>query len=298
MPLDREGARNGIREAVAEPMGVTSEVAAAGILDILMARTVGAVRQITVERGRDPRESALLAFGGAGPLFASMCGHEMDLREVIVPNAPSAFSAWGMLSADVVEDYSRTHIALLDEFPPADLDAIFEEIEGDAVLSLRRQGVARGQATLLRQLELRYLGQEHAFAVDVGGAIDVAAMVLAFGDQHEARYGHRMDARIQILNIRIRAVGSTAKPTPRELPPRGATDAAPTPGSRRAWCFTTRRMTRFATWRRRDLAPGDTLAGPALIDEGTSVTVMHTSQTLSVDRYGHLVITMADQEER
>ena len=298
MPLDREGARNGIRDAVAEPMSVTPEVAAAGILDILMARTVGAVRQITVERGRDPRASALLAFGGAGPVFASMCGHEMDLREVIVPNAPSGFSAWGMLSADIVDDFSRTHIALLDELPPADLDAVFEEIEGDAVASLRRQGVARGQATLLRQLELRYLGQEHALAVNVGGAIDVAAIVLAFGDQHEARYGHRMDARIQILNIRIRAVGSTAKPTPRELPPRGATDAAPTPGSRRAWCFTTRRMTRFATWRRRDLAPGDTIAGPALIDEGTSVTVMHTGQSLNVDRYGHLVITMAEREDR
>ena len=298
MPLDREGARVGIRDAVAEPMSVTPEVAAAGMIDVLMAKTVGAVRQITVERGRDPRESALLAFGGAGPLFASMCGHEMDLKEVIVPNAPSGFSAWGMLSADVVDDHSRTHIALLDDLPPAELDSIFEEIEGDAVVSLRRQAVARGQATLLRQLELRYLGQEHALAVDVGGAIDVAAIVLAFGDQHEARYGHRMDARIQILNIRIRAVGSTAKPTPMELPPRGPTDAAPTPGSRRAWCFTTRRMTRFATWRRRDFAPGDTIAGPALIDEGTSVTVMHTGQRSSVDRYGHLVIAMAEQEER
>ena len=298
MPLDLERARNGIRDAVAEPMSVTPEVAASGMLDVLLAKTVGAVRQITVERGRDPRESALLAFGGAGPMFASMCGHEMDLKEVIVPNAPSGFSAWGMLSADIVDDYSRTRISPLDEVPPDELDAVFREIETQAVASLNRQGVPDGQAMLLRQLELRYLGQEHALAVDVGGVIDVAAIVKAFGDQHEARYGHRMDARVQILNVRIRAVGGTARPTLRERPRRGAKDPRPAPGTRRAWCFATRRMTRFATWRRQDLAAGDTIAGPALIDEGTSVTVMHTGQRLRVDRYGHLVIAMAEKGAR
>ena len=278
-------------------MQVTPERAAAGVLDVLMARTVGAVRQITVERGRDPSESALLAFGGAGPLFASMCGHELAVKEVIVPNAPSAFSAWGMLGADVVDDFSRTHIALLDETPPGEIDAVFEEIERDAALSLGRQGVAPGQAALFRQLELRYLGQEHAIPVDVGGAIDVAAIVHAFGDRHEARYGHRMDARVQVLNIRIRAIGSTEMPTLRELPLRGAKDAVPAPGSRSAWCFATRRMTPFAIWRRGDLAPGDTVAGPGLVEEGTSVTVVHTGQTLTVDRHGFLVISMAHQEE-
>ena len=298
MPLDHEGARDGIGETLAKPMEVTPERAAAGVLDVLMAKTAGAVRQITVERGRDPAQSALLAFGGAGPLFASMCGHELALKEVIVPNAPSAFSAWGMLGADVVDDFSRTHITLLDEHPPRAIDAIFEEIERDAARSLDRQGVSPGQATLLRQLELRYLGQEHALPVDVGGAIDVEGIVRAFGDQHEARYGHRMDARVQILNIRIRAIGSTAMPALRELPRRGGEEVAPAPGSRSAWCFATRRMTRFATWRRGDLAPGDAVAGPALVEEGTSVTVVHTGQTLNVDRYGHLVISMARQEER
>ena len=296
MPLDCEAARGGISDTLAQPMQVTPERAAAGVLDVLMARTVGAVRQITVERGRDPSESALLAFGGAGPLFASMCGHELAVKEVIVPNAPSAFSAWGMLGADVVDDFSRTHIALLDETPPGELDAMFEEIESAAVQSLGRQGVSPGRAALFRQLELRYLGQEHALPVDVGGAVDVAAIVQAFGDQHEARYGHRMDARVQILNIRIRAIGRTEMPTLRELPRRGPKRAAPTPGSRSAWCFATRRMTRFAIWQRGELAQGDTVAGPALVEEGTSVTVVHTGQALHVERHGYLVISMAHQE--
>jgi len=299
MPLDTGGARRGIRDTIAEPMSVAPEAAAAGMLDVLMARTVGAVRQITVERGRDPRESALLAFGGAGPMFASMCGHEMDLKEVIVPNLPSGFSAWGMLSADVVDDFSRTRIALLDEVPPAELEAELEEIESDAVASLRGQGVPEGEAMLLRQLELRYLGQEHALGVDVGRSLDVPAIVRAFGDRHEARYGHRMDARVQVLNIRVRAVGGTVKPRLRKVARRDASDSAPLPGSRRAWCFTTRRMTAFATYDRRDLAAGDTIAGPALIAEGTSVTVTHTGQSLTVDRHGHLVITMTqDGKER
>ena len=299
MPLDREGAERGIRDAIGEPMSVSPETAAAGMLDVLMARTVGAVRQITVERGRDPRESALLAFGGAGPMFASMCGHEMDLKEVIVPNAPSGFSAWGMLSVDVVDDFSRTRIALLDELPPADLEAVFGEIEREAAASLRGQGVGDGEAMLHRQLELRYLGQEHAIPVDAGRAVDVAAIVRAFGDSHEARYGHRMDAKVQVLNIRVRAVGGTATPGLVKLPERGPDDAPPSPGSRPAWCFTTRGMTRFSTWRRQDLAAGDTIAGPALVDEGTSVTVIHTGQHLRVDSFGHLVIEMAhDREER
>ena len=299
MPLDTEGAQRGIRDTIAEPMSVAPEAAAAGMLDVLMARTVGAVRQITVERGRDPRESALLAFGGAGPMFASMCGHEMDLKEVIVPHLPSGFSAWGMLSADVVDDFSRTRIALLDEVPPAELEAELEEIESDAVASLRGQGVPEGEAMLLRQLELRYLGQEHALGVDVGRSLDVPAIVRAFGDRHEARYGHRMDARVQVLNIRVRAVGGTVKPALRKVARRDASDSAPLPGSRRAWCFTTRRMTAFATYDRRDLAAGDTIAGPALIAEGTSVTVTHTGQSLTVDRHGHLVITMTqDGKER
>ena len=292
MPLDREGAERGIRDAIAEPMSVTTEGAAAGVLDVLMARTVGAVRQITVERGRDPRESALLAFGGAGPMFASMCGHEMELKEVIVPNAPSGFSAWGMLSADVVDDFSRTRIALLDELAPAELETVFEEIERDATASLHRQGVPDREVMLHRQLELRYLGQEHAIPVEVGPSIDVGAVVRAFGDRHEARYGHRMDARVQVLNVRVRSAGGAATPALRELPRREVNDAAPAPGSRRAWCFTTRRMTRFSTWRRQDLAAGDRIEGPALVDEGTSVTVIHTSQHLGVDRHGHLVIKM------
>ena len=293
MRLDDDGASSGLNTMIAEPMSVTPEVAAAGILDILMAKTVGAVRQITVERGRDPRESALLAFGGAGPLFGAMCGHEMDLKEVIIPNAPSGFSAWGMLSADVVDDFSRTHIALIAEVPPENLGASFAEIEKEASESLRLQGVKDGQAMLLRQLELRYLGQEHALPIDVGATIDIDAIMKSFGDQHEARYGHQMDAPVQILTIRIRAVGNTSKPTLRALPVRGAGQTMPKPGARQAYCFTTRKMTDFATYQRADLTPGDTVAGPALIDEGTSVTVMHTGQTLSVDQYGHLIIAMA-----
>jgi len=293
MRLDVGGATRGLNTMIAEPMSVSPEAAAGGILDILMAKTVGAVRQITVERGRDPRESALLAFGGAGPLFGPMCGHEMDLKEVIIPNAPSGFSAWGMLSADVVDDFSRTHIALIAEVTPESLGVTFAEIEKEAAESLRLQDVKDGQAMLLRQLELRYLGQEHALPIDVGATIDIDAIMKSFGDQHEARYGHQMVAPVQILTIRIRAVGNTSKPTLRELPARGVGQSAPRPGTRQAYCFTTRKIVGFATYQRADLAPGDIVTGPALIDEGTSVTVMHTGQTLSVDLYGHLIIAMA-----
>lgn len=291
MHLDRDGAERGLVNSIAEPMNVTIEQAAAGLFDVLLAKTVGAVRQITVERGRDPRESALLAYGGAGPLLGPLVGREMDLREIIVPNAPSGFSAWGMLSADVVDDYSRTHIQLLEDMSPHALEAIYQEIEGEAAASLQRQGVRPEGASLTRQLELRYLGQEHALAVQVSSNLDFAATVQAFEEQHEARYGHRMEAKVQTLTIRVRAIGSTTKPPLFKLPAKSGDVSRAMVGTRQAFCFQRRDKTDFAVFTRNKLAPGDRIFGPALIEEGSSVTVIHTGQRLVVDVYGHLVVT-------
>jgi N-methylhydantoinase A len=221
MGLHADAATAALREQVAEPLGMAVPDAAAGVLDVLLARTVGAVRQITVERGHDPRQFSLLAYGGAGPLLAPLLAREMGIREVIVPFAPAGFSAWGMLSADIVDDFSRTVMAPLDETSGADLEARFREVEAQAAGSLAAQGVPADRAVLQRQLELRYLGQEHSLIVTVGGELKGgggapqrgaggglggggapqrgAGGVLqpepvrqAFEELHRARYGHAM----------------------------------------------------------------------------------------------------------
>ena len=297
MPLDAAAAHDGIRDSIAREMGLGVTRASAGVLDVLMAKTVGAVRRITVERGRDPRDSALLAFGGAGPLLGSMVAAEMGLREVIVPNAPSAFSAWGMLSADVVDDFSRTRIALLDDIGPELLESIFREIEREALGSLQEQEFSKSGAVLLRQLELRYLGQEHTLPVEVAAPIEPEAIRVRFGELHEARYGHRMEAAVQIVNIRIRATGKISKPPLPERSVRAPGERAAGAGIRSAYCYTTRAMTEFDLYWRDSLAPGDEIPGPALVEEATSVTVVHCGQQLNVDPYGHLIVATGKRDD-
>jgi N-methylhydantoinase A len=294
MQLDAAAAEVGLRERVAAPLGLAVDGAAAGIIDVLLARTVGAVRQITVERGRDPRGFSLLAFGGAGPLLASLLAREMRIREVIVPIAPAGFSAWGMLSADVVDDYSRTDLRILDEVELAELEQLFGSIEEEAAASLARQGVPAESSALERQLELRYLGQEHALTLGVGETIDRDAIREAFAEAHRARYGHSMESPVQILNVRIRGIGRSAKPELPRLDDDGAASEDAVIATRTAFDFGRRELAQFTVYERSLLRPHHRLAGPLIVDEGTSTTVVHSGQTLALDDFGHLLITTGD----
>ncbi|GAA2635291.1 hydantoinase/oxoprolinase family protein [Dactylosporangium fulvum] len=293
MGLQADAARKALDEQIAQPLGLPVEAAAAGIFDVLLARTVGAVRQITVERGRDPRQFSLLAFGGAGPLLAPLLAREMGIAEVIVPFAPSGFSAWGMLSADIEDNFSRTLMKPLDEVEPAAVEATFAEIEAEAMESLTAQGVPASLAVLQRQLELRYLGQEHSLTVTVGRGLDPEAVRAAFQELHEARYGHAMANRLQILNLRLRAVGRTASPTLVEHPPGDGNPDRALLGRRDAFDFGARAVVPFAVYDRALLQPGDAFDGPALVDEGTSTTVVPSGQRVSVDARGYLLVRAA-----
>ena len=291
MRLADDAARAAVEERLADPLGISVEHAAASVFDVLLARTVGAVRQITVERGHDPRGFSLMAFGGAGPLIAPLLAREMEIGEVIVPADPSGFSAWGMLGADVVEDAARTLMALLDDLDASQLDAVFAELEGVATDSVRRQGVAPSDVVVERRLELRYLGQEHALAVVVGSVIELAELRKAFEELHVARYGHAMDNRLQVLNVRVRAIGRAARPILPELPPGDGDPSRARTGSRPAFDFGTRATVDFAVYERARLAPGDVLHGPVLIDEGTSTTVVISGQQVAVEAHGYLLVT-------
>lgn len=293
MELRADDARAAIGAKIGEPLGLDVVAAAAGILDVMLAKTVGAIRQITVERGHDPRVFSLLAFGGAGPLVAPMLASEMGIREVIVPFAPSGFSAWGMLSADVVEDVSRTLMAVLDDAAVADLGDVFEELESEARTSLAAQGVDGSRAVLERALEVRYVGQEHTLTVSASADSTVATLTDAFNEMHEARYGHLMDNRVQILNARVRGVGRTERV---ELPSHPSGDGDPSQAalpSRHAFDFGSRLLVEFAVFDRSLLEAGDEFDGPALVDEGTSTTVVHSGQHVAVDPHGYLLITNA-----
>ncbi|WP_055479939.1 hydantoinase/oxoprolinase family protein [Sphaerimonospora mesophila] len=292
MALDVDGAREGVRVRLAEPLGMSVEDAAAGVFSVMLAKTVGAIRQITVERGRDPRGFSMLAFGGAGPLLTPMLGREVGVVEVIVPQAPSAFSAWGMLSADVAEDASRTVLRTLEQDALPDLAAGLDELAAEVTELLRAQDVTGGgEVVVQRELELRYLGQEHALRIAVGTEIaDAETLRKAFGERHQQLYGHAMDNEVQVLNLRVRGVARLEQPELPRIPTGDADPAQARSGERLAYDFATGEMTTFAVYRRDLLEAGDVVPGPALVEEGTSVTVVHGDQACTVDEYGHLLI--------
>lgn len=292
MALDTPAAETGIAEQIGTPLGLDTMAAAARIFDVMLAKNIGAIRQLTVERGRDPSEFSLLAFGGAGPLIGPLAAREMGLRETIIPGLPSGFSAWGMLGADIVDDFGRTDLSDLGSIDPTELNATFETMEEDARQSLKAQGIAPAEMLTLRQMELRYQGQEHALTLDVGQEIDPTVLLDRFASAHEGLYGHRMDAPVQILTVRVRGVGQTERPRLIEAPVPATTPDGPASSTKRnAYDFATWTVRPFDCINRSDLSPYCRLDGPVLIDEGTSVTVVHSDQSVEVNGFGHLLIT-------
>ncbi|MEA3177896.1 MAG: hypothetical protein QOI59_1419 [Gammaproteobacteria bacterium] len=290
MPLDIAASHDGVQRRIAGPLNTDIGTAAAGIFDVLIAKTVGAIREITVERGKDPREFSLLAFGGAGPMIAPMIAREVGAVEVIVPNVPAAFSAWGMLMSDLVFEVSQTDIRVLDESIWAQVNASFAELETKALAQLAEQGVAPGDRLTDRLIECRYVGQEHAIAVAVEAGMTATVAVQRFNELHKERYGHALSATVQASTLRVRATGRLEKPPLRRIA--ASTGAlVPSPARvRQAYCFAQRAYRSFGIYERSALCAGDLVEGPAIIDEGTSTTVVHSDQSVAVDEYGNLII--------
>lgn len=288
--LDVSAARAGMEAKVAEPLGIDPTRAAAGIFDVLVARTAGAIREITVERGRDPRDFSMLAFGGAGPMIAPLIAREVENAELIVPQSPAVFSAWGMLMSDVVTDVARTELRPLDDAAEAPVMAALDELVAQARAALADQASGSIGERIVRLVECRYVGQEHALEVELSDEQPFDTIRARFHALHKQRYGHAIDTAIQVVTLRVRASAVLAKPTL----PRAAVATGPVAdamrGQREAFCFARRARTAFAVYDRSGLAAGHALDGPAIVEEGTATTVIHSDQTVTVDEYGHLII--------
>lgn len=290
MEVSADAARAAIAERVAAPLGLDETTAAASILRILVARTVGALREITIERGLDPREFTLLAFGGAGPLIAPMLGREMGVETTMVPRVPAAFSAFGMLMSDLEYEFAATALRPLDDASIAVLEATYAELEERAEAVLEQQHVPVEARRTTRTLDIRYRGQEHALPVELEPG-DTAESVLArFNALHEHRHGHAMAEPGQILSVRLRAVGVQPKPPLVRIGAAESAEVAPV-GSRRAFDVATDAWAEFPVYDRDALLAGHAVAGPAIVEEGTSTTVFFSDQHLVVDDYGHLLIS-------
>ena len=215
MQLDADLAAEALRRRIAEPLGLSLEDAAEGVLRIANANMVKAIRLVTVERGFDPREFSLVAFGGAGPLHAVDLARELQMPEVIVPTFPGVTSAMGLLFVDPLDDFSWAYVRRQDEIDVAEMARLYRDMEERVVTSLVRQGVDRSNVTVERSIDLRYIGQLHSVTVPLEDTSETGfeAAIAAFHAEHlrQYRYSHP-EWPVETSTLRVSARGQREKP--------------------------------------------------------------------------------------
>lgn len=277
---------------IATALALGVEELALGIVRISTTKIMGAVRAITVELGRDPKDFALLAFGGGGGLVAVEVARELGIPRVVVPPGQGAFSALGMLMADVQHDVARTLVRPLAGLDVAEVGAAFADMEDEARAQLTLEGFAPDHQRFVRTVDARYSGQEHtvtvAFPTSVADA--VAEVEAEFTRLHEQQYGHTMHDPIEVTTFRVRATGMVDKP---DLP-RAARRTMGTPGTKgsRQVLEPGGGEAEYGLYVREELLAGDEIPGPAVIYEHTATTVLHDGDHLVIGTYGEMVITV------
>lgn len=281
---------------IAEQLGLSTEALARGIVRISTTKIMGAVRAITVEVGRDPKDFALLSFGGGGGLVAVDVAQELGIPTVIVPPGQGAFSALGMLMADVQHDFSRTAVTPLADVDEATLEAAYGPMTAEAEKVLAGEGFTPDLQVLHRSMDVRYSGQEHSVTVPIpDGVTDVVAEVQKlFTELHERQYGHAMEDPIEVTTMRLRATGAVGRPTLPTLPTRSGPTPAPE-GHRDVYVSESQPTVPYALYTREQLLAGDEISGPAVISEHTATTVIHAGDFLRVGTHGELVITIGTE---
>jgi N-methylhydantoinase A len=290
MAISREAAWRAVHDHVAAPLAMDAREAAWGVLTVLAVNCMSAMRTITVERGYDPREFTLVAFGGMGPTIAWRIAAELGIGRILVPRDPGAFSAWGMLVTDVHQEHSLTRLTPLDQASPEAIDALFGALERQAIADLVREKLPRERIHTLRTAGMRYRGQSYEVSVPVGavaGPDDLERLAQAFHEAHRRRYGHMaVNEAVEIVNFKVTAVGEIAKPRLKPAPMR---TTAPKPVDMRRAYFG-HDLVDTPIFRRSELVPGAVLVGPTIIEEQTSTTVLAPGQRASIDEYANIEI--------
>jgi N-methylhydantoinase A len=299
MGLDTERSRAAIAAKVAGRLGLGVEEAALGICRIADSAMGLAVRAVSVNRGVDPREAAMIAFGGAGPLHALAIAKEIFIPTVVIPKLPGNFSAFGMLLAPWRQDFVRTLVGEFGALDTAQVDAAYAELSAAGRAQLDSDGIDGDSARFVFAADLRYRGQEHAITVPVdtprslsGGS---AALRKRFDELHDLRYGHAApDERIEVVNLRLVVTADRNDPAVTGFAEATYVPTDPRPETTRKVVFDdpARPLDARILWRP-GLAPGFTVEGPAVIEEPNSTVLIHPGDRMEVSPHGHLVISVA-----
>jgi N-methylhydantoinase A len=281
--LDVEGAARAIEERCAKPLGLSVTDAANGIVEIANAAMVNALHLISVQRGYDPRDFVLVGFGGAGPVHANALARDAEMPTLLIPRSPGIFSATGLLTTDLKRDTATTMVRRLDDLDHDEVAATFARLEETGRAELDREGLDGAAVEFLRQVDLRYVGQSFELTIPAG-----EGLLERFHAEHDRTYGFSAPGEpVEAVSLRLTSIGRIAKPPPRRLEPGGQPD----PKERRLVYFAEAGdYVDCPIYDRYALGAGAALAGPAVLEEFDSTTVVHPGFAVSVDEIGNLII--------
>jgi N-methylhydantoinase A len=274
---------------LAEPLGVDPEDAALGVIRIANANMIHLLKLVSVRRGRDPREFAIVAFGGGGSMHACALAAELRVPRVIVPPHPGHFSAWGMLTSDLRHDVVQTHFARTDALQADELAGLWRRLEERLLATFVDEGLDPEHVTFMRSADMRYAGQEHTVNVPISDVTSGGEEVeRRFHELHDQLYTFRLASPIEFVNFRLTAFGTVRKPGLARIPANGDARAA-LKGTRNV-DFDELGRQETQTYERSRLGAGTALEGPAVIEEPAASTVVFPGQRLRVDEYGNLIV--------
>jgi N-methylhydantoinase A len=291
MKLDVAAAKAAVQK-IADATGLELNQAAEGILKIVNENMFGALRLVSVQKGYDPREFALMAFGGAGPLHGNALAELLGSYPVIVPPAPGLLCALGDLSADFRDEFARTYIRTVDKVDQSEMVAILEELGNEARATLAAEQIPSERQEVRYFVDLRYYRQGYEMPIAVKSeefSSDlIASLVKQFNETHDRTYGFQLDSVVEIVNLRAVGIGRVTKIALPEAEPGGADASVAHVGETQIY--------RNGEWQpaqlydRGKLTPGMTIEGPAIVTELDSTTVVLPGHVATVDRYFNLLI--------
>jgi N-methylhydantoinase A len=279
---------------VADALGISIKRAAAGIIDIVNENMYGALRLVSVEQGHDPRDFALIGFGGAGPLHANALGRLMNSWPVIIPPGPGVLCAYGDATTRVRDEASRTFIRKFGNTSTAELTKIYTKLAAQALKTLEKQGVPAEECTVTCQADIRYHGQGLQLTVDFeldalkGG--DLAVIGQPFDDMHKQLFTFALDADKEIVNLRAVAQGRSAEIEARRLAKSGSRTPVAAAKIGVSKVFMDGKDMDATLYRRDKLKAGNKVDGPAIVLEMDSTTVILAGHTGNIDEFGNILI--------
>ena len=295
--LDPTAAQHAIEQHCAQPLGMDLVEAAHGIVEIANTAMVNALRLVSVQRGYDPRDFALVAFGGAGPAHANRLAALTEIPVAIIPQSPGTASALGLLVTDLKHDYATTLIQRLDQVVPQALEQTFRELEAQGRETLGREGMAEAAMDFRRQVDLRYVGQSHELTLPLTtealGPAQLDQLLEQFHRTHDRAYGFSAPGEdVELVSVRLSAIGQIAKPA--LAPLAKAAGEATAKGQRPVYFAESEGFVDCPVYDRYALGAGAVVQGPAIVEEIDSTTVVHPHYQVRVDDVGQMVLTAAE----